>query len=923
LAAVLEQAAAEAAVPAALVSSSLQAARLLAAGQTAARTLSVQAITLAEGTVHAMFMTRIKLAAVLLLLVGVLGTGAGLVVQQGVAQPQPVAQAAALDERSSEKPAPAGDARVKRDLFGDPLPPGALARMGTTRFRHRGNVLAFAYAADGKTLISADSDGTVWRWDAVTGKETQRFPLPPGFLAFSPDGSVFASVETDNPKLVKSRALRLWNAATGKEFARLQWRGAVDAWLNVPKVALSPEGKTLALGSYMGDQVLRVWDIASGREVQQIKDRPVQGLEFSPDSRMILARNTRSVLYEVVSGKQIHDIGRNKTTLHAGPKSSAFSPDGKILALGNRYAGDQVVLLDVATGRQLHELKGVYQAAFSRDGKSLAAVGNGRSLEPLKGDRKIVRLNVEEIRTLANHHYGVQALAFAPDGQTVAAAVWDTIRQWDAASGQEICQRPQHTAPIMSVRVAPDSKTVASASRDGTIRLWEAATGREIRKIQWPRDSGRYEAWSVDFSPDGKTLAAAGEDSTIRLWDAATGQETRTLRGHKGPVHSFSVVFSPDGKTLASAADDGTIRLWDAATGQEIRTIQQSADCAVFSPDGKTLASAGSGLQLWEVATGRLIREFQGGPSWASVVFSPDGRSLASATSQTRGANGYVNVVWLWDVATGQQICTFPETRREPADAVYALSYSPDGKAVASGSDDGTIRLWEAATGQEIRRFQADVGPVTSVAFTPDGRAVVSGHENGIVLVWDAAGQRTGFPIPAQPLSPQQQETLWNDLAGANAGNAHQAVWALVAAPAQAIPLLQRRLQPAAPADPQKLARWLADLDSAEFATREQATRELEKLGDAEVPALRKALDDNPPLEPRRRLEQVLGKLAGARPSPELLRGLRAVAVLEYIGTKESQQLLQKLAQGVAGARLTRDAQAALERLARRPVTVP
>jgi WD40 repeat protein len=180
------------------------------------------------------------------------------------------------------------------------------------------------------------------------------------------------------------------------------------------------------------------------------------------------------------------------------------------------------------------------------------------------------------------------------------------------------------------------------------------------------------------------------------------------------------------------------IRLWDAATGQEIRTIRQPAYGAVFSPDGKTLASVGGGIQLWEVATGRLIRGFQGGPSWASVVFSPDGKTLASAAPHTQGANGPVNVVWLWDVATGQQIGRLPETLREHA--VYSLSYAPDGKTLASGSDDGTIRLWEAASGQEIRRFQADMGPVTSVAFTPDGRAIVSGHEKGIVLVWDAVG---------------------------------------------------------------------------------------------------------------------------------------------------------------------------------------
>jgi RNA polymerase sigma factor (sigma-70 family) len=318
----LQQAAAEAAVPAALLSTSFQAARLIAAGKTAAGTLSVQAITLAERTVHAMLMTRLKVAAVLLLLVGVLGTGAGLVVQQGLAQPQPVAQAAAPDERSPEKPAAPGEARVKLDLYGDPLPQGALARMGHMRFRHRGGVAAFAYAPDGKTLISADSDGTMRRWDAVTGQERERFALPSGFLAFSPDGSAIASVDSEDPDVAKDRAVRLWSSATGKEIARFQWRGRIWPTM-VPRVAFysptaafSPDGKTFALGAY-GPRPLHFWDIASGKEVEQC-DVAVYGLLFSPDSRMILKApcGTRSRARTSTRSGRRSGVGRNRLRFH-------------------------------------------------------------------------------------------------------------------------------------------------------------------------------------------------------------------------------------------------------------------------------------------------------------------------------------------------------------------------------------------------------------------------------------------------------------------------------------------------------------------------------------------------------------------------------------------------------------------------------
>ena len=146
---------------------------------------------------------------------------------------------------------------------------------------------------------------------------------------------------------------------------------------------------------------------------------------------------------------------------------------------------------------------------------------------------------------------------------------------------------------------SPDGKRLASASRDETVKVWDAATGQETLTLKGHTGG----VTSVAFSPDGKRLASASEDETVKVWDAATGQETLTLKGHTGCV--TSVAFSPDGKRLASASDDGTVKVWDAATGQETLTLKGHTDAVTsvaFSPDGQRLASASSDgtVKVWD-----------------------------------------------------------------------------------------------------------------------------------------------------------------------------------------------------------------------------------------------------------------------------------------------------------------------------------
>jgi hypothetical protein len=225
--------------------------------------------------------------------------------------------------------------------------------------------------------------------------------------------------------------------------------------------------------------------------------------------------------------------------------------------------------------------------------------------------------------------------------------------------------------------------------------------------------------------------------------------------------------------------------------------------------------------------------------------------------------------------------------------------------------------LWDVATGTELRQFkghlgQGNLGGVTTVAFAPDGRTVASGGDDTTALVWAVSGSADAAPVR---LRPEQLARLWDDLASKDAVRAYSAQWKMVAAAGQTVPFLRERLAPVKPAEAALVGRSLGDLDSPRFAVRERARARLEGLGESAAPALRAALSGRLSAEVRRQVEGLLGRLEYL---PERLRLSRAVGVLEQTGTAEARQLLERLADGIGEALLTREAKAALHRLGRR-----
>jgi WD40 repeat protein len=292
-----------------------------------------------------------------------------------------------------------------------------------------------------------------------------------------------------------------------------------------------------------------------------------------------------------------------------------------------------------------------------------------------------------------------------------------------------------HSNKILSVVFSPDGQILASASDDKTIKLWNLVTKESFTLEGHGKSSWFAGVNSVAFSPDSKMLASASDDKTIKLWDVNTKREIETFSGHEEKV--YCVAFSPDGKVLASASKDKTVKLWEIPSGQEISSFKEHSDdvlCVNFSSNGKILASGGGGndktIKIWYLAE-KKVHTLTGHSDWFgginSLAFSPDGKILASGSQD--------KTVKLWKLETGEEIYTLAGH----SDDVCSVAFSPNGKILASSSKDKTIKLWSLKNRQSIYTFTGLDGAVYSVAFSPDSEILAAGCEDKNITLFPCA----------------------------------------------------------------------------------------------------------------------------------------------------------------------------------------
>ncbi len=833
----------------------------------------------------------------------------------------------------------------------EPLPPKAFARLGTLRFRHRERVTHVVFSADGKLLASASLDQTVRVWEAATGKQLCWLQHPPGRLrglALSPTGTSLTTINATG-------TVALWELPTGLQLHSWQLPSGVRDWL-----ALSADGRTLAVQTRQLTKTpsIRIWDTATGRELRRLPgNEDIEVLTLSGDGKTLAVAEAGPGdmiirLWDIGAGKEIRRWTQpdrvDDLTFAAGDRALVSIWYAR---LESRYYSTLRVW-DPATGKLLGQHREENQAqeicshALSLDGRTLALAYSGRS-EDGGEEADVPSICFREAATgkllgqCLGHRGAIHALAFAPDGRTLASGSADhTVGLWDVATGRELCRGWSLRERVEDLVFLPDGRGLAVAS-SSRIRLWEPTAARSLQKSR--EIAGRF--LRRVLAPDGKTQATVSlEDSLAALWDLAAGKTAVSLQKLAPDERITPLAFSPDGRTLAAVitGEGVLIRLYSARTGKALRQWPPEpavVSLTTFSPDGSTLAAVcipadpprplddQAALEwticLWDTATGRPLRQLRGHKGYhvEALAFSADGKTLASygAEEQERGVAGHAQGIRLWEVATGQLIGRL----RLPAElSIHALTCLPDGRTVVAGGSDGCIHVWDLFTRRELSHHGGHAGSITAIALSADGKTLATGSRDTTVLLWQARSLLSDAPPRSVELSRKRLQHLWADLARDRSVAAYRAIDLLAAAATQTPAFLNERLQPVPAPNAQRLERWLADLDSEQFTARQEATEGLEQLGELAAPALRRLLADRPSLEVRRRAEAILEKLlsgaAWAASTPERLRQWRALQVLELLGTAEARQVLEKLARGAPGARVTEEARAALKRLAQR-----
>jgi WD40 repeat protein len=593
------------------------------------------------------------------------------------------------------------------------------------------------YSPRGRLLVCQAGAELVFR-SPSTGRVCGTAPVvaPVTAVAFGPNGRYLAAC---------GQASDVWLYDLGRPEQELALDGAAEFRLPPPHrlaahdnfvraVAFSPDGKWLASAGTDGH--LFLWDPVERKVVKSLYG-PRNGftvVAFRPDGQRLAAVHSSGLIHhwELPAGKRLDML-----TLPGGAAGTflrlAYSPKGDWL-----LAGD--------TGGRLHQWAadtGTYKGAVAVHKATVTALdfnGDG-TLLVTAGDDGMVRVweprYFSEQAAFLGHDPPVTA-AFRPDGRQIFSADPGGLKFWDPARNPFVTRLPHGVSNVAGVAFSPDSRRLAVATQAGDLEIWEPAERRAVVELR----ALDKELCAVAWQPRGTVVAVAGTDGKVRLRDGGDGKEIRTLAGHGGAVRCLA--FSPDGTLLASGGDDFVIRLWDVRSGQTRHVLpghpafppnSGSVRGLAFHPGGKLLASVGydSRLCFWDVEKGvqRAVHRISGS-SLSCVAFDGSGEFLAYGSK----ADSVLRFCSLKGGFREQKVQFLPGHQAP----IYGVAFTPDGRRLVSASADGTVRLWNTTTAQEMLSLAGvkGSGGFSTLAVSPDGHFLAGGC-HGDALVWDAS----------------------------------------------------------------------------------------------------------------------------------------------------------------------------------------
>lgn len=625
------------------------------------------------------------------------------------------------------------------------LPKGALVRMGSHRFRHWGGVKSLVFTPDGKTIVSGGLNSDICIWDATSGKQRNRMTIDKKYpgdkvlsLAPSPDGRTLASGHDGR--------IVLWDMMTGKEMRR--FKGVEGE--GFCSVAFSPDGKTLASGGGIlledDSQVgkFSLWDLKNGKRLRDKRSpHRIDQVVFASAGKMLLVQGPLNVAFWETATFQLRD-----ELLKEGKRnyirSCALSPDGNRLAV---VRDETLAVIDATTRKALFSQKVsilVYLVVFSPNDKLLL------TRQPYKDTIIVRNANNEQIlRKFGRTGDCESALGFSPDGMILATGcrggVNDLISLWKVPAFEPAEAVPTHRDSVQSIAFSPDGKLLATGHyREDyeALRLWDASTGKQLGRFSCDQQQIR----SLAFLPDGKGLITCGyrrnrkpeERRSFQVWDVTNGKERHRFedKRHEGGPGIFSPVLDPDGGTLVmwDESDRQKVRVLDATSGKEQRILSLSGGSWKICWNGPLKPYAWTEddvIHVCSVGAKKDLQTFKTGRSTASqeIMLSPDGKTLCY-----RDERGHL----AWDVKTGKPIKAFTLLPKK----THCWAFSPDARFLAIGAKKEVIVY--SSQGKEVARYLGHLADVSCLSFSRDGKRLASGSDDCTAVIWDVA--RLGRP---------------------------------------------------------------------------------------------------------------------------------------------------------------------------------